>query len=350
MENSVFIIDLPRYSDDAKKPAELTGFGEDLLHFVEKQGLEQDVRDGLLNFDFKATTGMAFVHSVGGISTDADISMTGLPGLARAVRNLGLETDTLQIDYAASSIGSLNDDFLRNVHRAAQGQDMVERAKAAGKVAKATFFSPPSARTSTDMSSIRNDVRLYFPTSETVRSSTARAAGTICLTRKWYEDMPFPRACFRDYVSTRPGLLSHNKIMYARGKRLKTLPAADVAWAYVGSSNMSESAWGKLAFDKKLKAWKLNCRNWECGVLLPVKPMTGNRKPRKQYNADDSETESEDDTDADDTIDPDKMVEMDVFDAIVRPPFRMPGATYGDREPWYFNERRQPKPVEDFVV
>ena len=262
MENSVFIIDLPRMPERGKtKYEDITCFGKELMHFLEKQGLDRDVRDGVLNFDFAATTHMAFVHTVGGISWRDDAERTGFLGLSSAVRQLGLRTDDVEIDFAASSIGSLNNDQLHNIHSAARGENIIARSTATVAKPKADFFKQLATGPATKLVSVRDKVRIYFPTHETVTASIAGAAGSICISRKYYENMPFPRSCFRDYVSVRSGLLSHNKILYARGKRREGLALKDVAWVYVGSANMSESAWGKLVYDKKEKAWKLNCRN-----------------------------------------------------------------------------------------
>jgi hypothetical protein len=38
----------------------------------------------------------------------------------------------------------------------------------------------------------------------------------------------------RDCKSIRPGMLMHSKMLFVRGAR---------AWAYIGSANLSESAW-----------------------------------------------------------------------------------------------------------
>jgi hypothetical protein len=316
MENSVWLIDLPRLPNPITAD-DLTGFGKELMFFVEKQGVPQDAREGILNFDFSATKDIAFVHTVGGMLYEDEAERTGLPGLSQAVRRLDLVTSEqdLDIDFAASSMGSLKDEFLKNVHAAASGVNMIERAEAANSKANSTFFQ---AKTPTaNNHSVRDRIRLYFPTHETVTSSTAGGAGTICLSRKWFEDMSFPRRCFRDYISTRPGMLSHNKILYARGLQ-RTEAESDVkkiAWAYVGSANMSESAWGKLIYDRKEKKWKVNCKNWECGVLLPV-------------STEGAKTETED-----------GIVDMDVFKDVVEPPFMYPGLEYEDREPWYFMEK-----------
>jgi hypothetical protein len=318
MENSVWLIDLPRLPNKIAAD-DLTDFGKELMFFIEKQGVPQDAREGLLNFDFSATKDIAFVHTVGGMLYDDEAERTGLPGLSRAVRRLNLVTseEDLDIDFAASSMGSLKDEFLKNVHAAASGVNMIERAEAATSKAKSTFFQ---AKTPTaNDHSIRDRIRLYFPTHETVTSSTAGGAGTICLSRKWFEDMSFPRRCFRDYISTRSGLLSHNKILYARGLQRTEAESSDVkkiAWAYVGSANMSESAWGKLIYDRKVKKWKINCKNWECGVLLPV-------------STEGTKTEAGEDG----------IVDMEVFKDVVEPPFMYPGVEYGGRDPWYFMEK-----------
>lgn len=338
MENSVWLIDLPRLPAGAQGTGAQTQFAKQLLYFLEKQNLPQDARDGLLNFDFSATRDMAFVHTVGGMNYGDECERTGLPGLAQAVREHNLASTSLQIDFAASSMGSLNDDYLRSVHAAASGERMIERAEEATSKAKSSFFQAKGSSSTSDHS-IRDKIRLYFPTHDTVTSSRAGAAGTICLSRKWFEDMKFPRRCFRDYISTRPGLLSHNKILYARGiqnsddaeasnggssitttaQATKPTTTANykIAWAYVGSANMSESAWGKLVYDRKEKKWKINCRNWECGVLLPTNTEG---VALEEGNQD--------------------AVSMEVFKDLVEPPFLYPAPEYDDREPWYFMEQR----------
>lgn len=59
----------------------LTYFGKELIYFVEAMGLEQDVVKGVLNFDFTATEGIAFVHTMSVFHNDADSSiLQGLCG------------------------------------------------------------------------------------------------------------------------------------------------------------------------------------------------------------------------------------------------------------------------------
>ncbi|KAI6820345.1 phospholipase D/nuclease [Hortaea werneckii] len=386
MENSVFLIDLPRLPNGNKTQIkDLTHFAQELLYFVQKQGVDADVRDGLLNFDFAATERMAFVHSVGGISYRDDARRTGFLGLGNSVRHLGLQTNRLDLDFAASSIGSLNDSQLQNLYTAAKGLDVTSPSSSSQP--KPDFFQNPrttgTAKPSPSPlpSDVRKNLRVYFPTHETVTSSSAGAAGTICLNRKYFENLGFPRDCFRDYISRRRGLLSHNKLLLARGKRRIGSGDArgrvggveggggskDVAWVYVGSANCSQSAWGNLTVDRKAQkekgqggGWKMNCRNWECGVLLPVPPqnfpqMTVEKKEEegegdgievKKEDPDETDSEPESSSTPDpryplqgkgDT-DQEQLIGMEVFNGLVDLPFVFPAPEYGGREPWYFQE------------
>lgn len=304
MENSVFMVDLPRLTDGTKAQLDdLTEFGKELLFFLDKQELDEDIKSGMLNFDFTTTQRMAFVHSIGGVTAGDNAHRSGLASLSRAVRQLHLQCDDIGVDYATSSVGSLKDAQLSLLHAAACGEDVFSFTAKTASAKAASFFKQSSH---TDHS-IRDKIRIYFPTKETVQESTAGAAGSICFNRKWYEDVTFPRRCFRDYISTRPGLLSHNKIMFVR-----SAPELEktTAWAYVGSANISESAWGKLVYNKKDKSWHVNCRNWECGVLLPVD-------------------------------EPQRLTDLTGFDKVVKPPFLHPAPAYEGREPWYFQEPRE---------
>jgi len=308
MENSVFLIDLPRLSseDEFRPVSELTSFAKELMHFVDKQGLRQNVKDGLLKHDWSGTRGMAFVHTVGGPDYGLSAARTGILGLSKAVKDLGLESDKdLQIDFAASSIGSLNDDYMRTVHAAARG--------------KLNIGAKSTQLPAVPQTDIRDRMRIYFPTHDTVRASKGGEdnGGTIWLAKNWFEGAKFPRPLFRDYQSIRAGLLSHNKVLYARGKQVDTGGnERPIAWVYIGSSNMSESAWGKVTFDRSRKEPKIGCRNWECGVLLPVSSNVLDKLETPE-------------------------IPMDVFKGIVDVPFKYPGDKYRGRDPWYYTEYRR---------
>lgn len=65
LENSVFLVDLPRRADGKlgnKKG--LTPFGQELMEFLEAQELGRTIIDGILKFDFSGTGSIALVHSM----------------------------------------------------------------------------------------------------------------------------------------------------------------------------------------------------------------------------------------------------------------------------------------------
>ena len=116
----------------------------------------------------------------------------------------------------------------------------------------------------------KDHFRVYFPSRETVLRSrggidvsrlyTSRCsspprhrgglilmtnfqgAGTICFSSRNWDSPTFPsHDIFRDSENVRHGLLIHSKVMFVR--RHASAPDSPIGWAYIGSANLSESAW-----------------------------------------------------------------------------------------------------------
>ncbi|KAK2764860.1 hypothetical protein FQN54_008557 [Arachnomyces sp. PD_36] len=276
MENTVFMIDLPRKTED-DDPEDSTHFYDDLVYFLRASDVHRAVIIKMSQFNFGQTRNIGFVHTVGGSHTDASWERTGLCGLGRTVKAMGLATtQPLKIDFVTSSVGSLNDEFLRSMYLAAQGDDgLTELTLRSSKKFPATRINDPFVAVSKETGTEWKDrFRVYFPSKKTVQESRGGpgAGGTICFQSKWYDGAKFPKHVLRNCVSRRPGILMHSKMLLARSEQKLILPDGSncSAWAYVGSANLSESAWGRLVMDRTTKKPKLNCRNWECGVLLPI--------------------------------------------------------------------------------
>ncbi|KAF2185826.1 phospholipase D/nuclease [Zopfia rhizophila CBS 207.26] len=302
MENSVFLIDLPRRSDGQMGcMQDLPFFGKELHYYLEAQQIGANVCEGILKFDFAETRPFAFIHSIGGSHSDPTRERTGLPGLSNAIRKLNLDqVRSIELDYAASSLGALNHTFLRQIRKYASG-------------------NPPLKSGDIPSKSLHKDIRIYFPTHDTVAQSTGGldCGGTNTLDKRHYYASTFPKDCLRDYKSTRPGVLSHNKILLARGRR--TNEEVPFAWVYIGSANVSESAWGSVKTTSKNMLGKLNIRNWECGVLLPIpEESLRNLKLKKG-----------------------EVPPMNVFEGTLEVPFQYPGEQYGEKKPWFFVEGMQ---------
>ncbi|EHA24492.1 hypothetical protein ASPNIDRAFT_183042 [Aspergillus niger ATCC 1015] len=215
MENSVFLIDLPK-KNVLEKPT--THFYEDLVVFLKASTLHENIIAKLDNFDFSKTSKYAFVHTIGGSHTDTAWKRTGYCGLGRAVERLNLCTSIpLNIDYIASSVGAITDQFLRCMYLASQGDDgLTEFSIRYAKTFPVPRRDNPSKLLKKDTGSEWSDrFRLYFPSQNTVATSKGgpRCAGTVCFQSKWYNGENFPRHILRDCESQRKGLLMHNKVL-----------------------------------------------------------------------------------------------------------------------------------------
>lgn len=223
MENMVFLIDLPRLGENRRTTAEaMTFFGTELIYFLEAMGLERSIIDSIYHFNFTATEDLAFIHNIGGVHSGDSWRRTGYCGLGHAVEKLGLATQKrLHIDFVTSSVGSINDDFLAMLYLSAQGDSGLEEYKWRNPtVTSRKTKKPPENLEASHIqrerlrSYLRQHFRIYFPTHETVKNSTAGSAGTICFKSKWYNSPSFPGEIMRDCKSVRPGMLMHNKVRY----------------------------------------------------------------------------------------------------------------------------------------
>ena len=251
---------------------------------------------------------------------------TGLHAVRAAVRDLGLAQRAAPLDltYATSSLGSLTGAFLSGLHDACAGRapGQKEASKGGAKAGKS------SASRSQVQFAPETHLCIHFPTHDTVVGSSGGAGcgGTTTLARNAFEKKSFPRASMRDYESVRRGLLSHCKILLVRGQRAsgeEAGKARSIAWAYVGSANLSEAAWGTVL--KTKDAGGIMCRNWEAGVLLPV---VGHGA---EHDSDDACGEKG-------AGEENGLPGFDVFGSTLDIPFRVPGTPYNGRQPWFFRE------------
>ncbi|KAF5248333.1 hypothetical protein FANTH_5962 [Fusarium anthophilum] len=220
MENMVFLIDLPRLKDPATYRQ--TAFSTELGRFLSATGVGEGMVSSLANYDFSQTKHLGFVYTIPGGHQGDSLKRIGYSGLGTTVAALWLATDEpIDVDFVA--------------------------------------------------------------------------AGTICVQPKWWRSPTFPTELVRDCVNTRDGLLMHSKMIMVSqtqaGSQLQTRPqtrpeprhhnsrpaAAEpkteemsLGWVYIGSANLSESAWGRIVKDRATGQPKMSCRNWESGVVVRI--------------------------------------------------------------------------------
>jgi Tyrosyl-DNA phosphodiesterase len=220
MENTVFLIDLPR-SSVATTAEQRPQFAEDLLYFIKAQRLPDDVIRKVFEHDFSRTADLGFVHTIGGVHTGDSWKLTGHCGLGRTIAGLGLGSKSgIEVDYVTSSVGSLNEEFLRSIYLTAQGDDgLSEYTLRTSKAFPAKCMDDPKRIVRKDVGADwKQKFRIYYPSDTTVRASTGGpdSAGTICFQEKWWNGAKFPRGNMHDCVSRRTGLLMHNKVSDVR--------------------------------------------------------------------------------------------------------------------------------------
>ena len=216
MENTAFLIDLPK-SKMGTVAAKRPQFAEDLLVFIKAQGLPEDVLRRVREHDFSKTVDLGFVHTIGGVHAGASWKLTGHCGLGRTVAGLGLRSkNMIEVDYVTSSVGSLNEEFLRSMYLAAQGDDgLSEYTLRTSKSFPTTCVDDPKRIVKKDAGAEwKEKFRFHYPSDATVRASTGGpdSAGTICFQEKWWNSTKFPRNNMQDCISRRTGLLMHNKV------------------------------------------------------------------------------------------------------------------------------------------
>jgi len=268
MENAVFVVDLP-----PKKAARVVQnepqFAKEVRKQIRAMSVTEDVLRKLENFDFDATRSVGFVHSVSGsralqasstpspgrknffgasmASTkmsqgasesrilgqaqnsasivQGDAARTGLLSLQDTVHSLGLSitpTDPSyppRLDFITSSLGNLSIPFVRQLYQAACGQldPTIIGSAAATKGGKSSSSSSNDDANLDEL--IKKNLRIYFPSDETVKRSKGgpSAAGTICFQKKWWETNGLIRDILCDCVGVRDdGILMHNKVRAAR--------------------------------------------------------------------------------------------------------------------------------------
>ncbi|CAK7232139.1 hypothetical protein SBRCBS47491_008166 [Sporothrix bragantina] len=127
------------------------------------------------------------------------------------------------------------------------------------------------------------------------------------------------------------GVLPHTKLLLVRTGRSADESQEDqvkrpLGWAYVGSANMSESAWGRIVKDRGTGKTKMTCRNWECGVLVSTDEESNHNSTSSSSMGEDANM-------------------LDVFRKTLPVPIAVPGAKYisGEsgserKKPWFFLE------------
>jgi len=266
-DNHWYIHDLRKLSSRAT--SEPSSFEAGFLAHLQALGTPDVFLDSIRGMYDYSTVKVHLVTSVPGVCAGIKAEKHGLLRLRHVIQALDLklpekESDELRLEICAASIGNLSAKWLNGFNDCALGQETIGVAGEGCAVP---------------------DLRLIYPSVGDVKkahNSAQDAASNIgCHIRPWDNAPDGIKNIFHHYESKDTGRLFHQKLILAYNPRNTNAPPY---YIYVGSANLSQSAWGALEQDKKgneatcnTKLVKLN--NFECGVVVPGHLIEGLLEP-----------------------------------------------------------------------
>lgn len=267
-DNHWYIHDLPKISDGQR--AQPGHFEVDFLAHLRALQTPEDFVESIEGaYDYSGVK-VHLATSVPGSWSGVKAEQHGLLRLRKIVKSLDLDlteakvNGRLQLEVCAASIGHLNSKWLNGFYDCALGKNDLVVATPSDKVP---------------------EVKVFYPTVGDVKSADEDAqqgASNIgCHTRPWNAAPRDIKDLFHHYESKDSGRLFHQKLILAYNNRNTTAPPY---YVYLGSANLSQSAWGALEVDKKANVATCSTKmikmsNFECGAVVPGHLIQGLLEP-----------------------------------------------------------------------
>ncbi|KAK8060935.1 tyrosyl-DNA phosphodiesterase domain-containing protein [Apiospora saccharicola] len=284
-DNHWYIHDVPQRTELATRPP--AGFEGTLLTHLEALGTPAVFLDLIRgSYDYGSLKVYLVTSHPGTFAGPGKAEQYGLLRLRKVVKHLGLglgegedksENDNdekVRLDICTASVGNIAARWLTAFHQCALGRQEI------GVV-------PPEEEEEENEDELAEKMRLFYPSVDDVRTASADspdAASNIgCHLRPWDKAPQDVKRIFHHYRSQDAGRLFHQKLIMAYDPvKPETIPH----YLYIGSANLSQSAWGGLAADKKKGGNPATCdtkltgvSNFECGVVIPGRVIEGLLEP-----------------------------------------------------------------------
>ncbi|KAK8129063.1 ubiquitin interaction domain-containing protein [Apiospora sp. TS-2023a] len=270
-DNHWYIHDVPQRTELATRPP--AGFEGTLLAHLEALGTPAAFLDLVRGrYDYGGLKVYLVTSHPGTFAGPGKAEQYGLLRLRKVVKHLGLglgegdeesengnDNEKVRLDICTASVGNISARWLTTFYQCALGQQQI-----------GVVESPKDQEG--DENELAEKMRLFYPSVDDVRTAPADsqdAASNIgCHLRPW-DKAP------------------QNKLIMAYDPRRE--PVEDEIpphYIYIGSANLSQSAWGGLADDKKKGGNPATCdtkltgvSNFECGVVIPGRVIEGLLEP-----------------------------------------------------------------------
>ncbi|KAK8119694.1 ubiquitin interaction domain-containing protein [Apiospora kogelbergensis] len=239
-DNHWYLHDVPRRATRASRlPA---GFEGTLMAHMEALGTPAAFLDSVRGWYDYASVKVYLVTSHPGTFAGPKAEQHGLLRLRKIVKHLGLglgdksDDGRVRLEVCAASIGNISAQWLNAFYKCALGKQDI---------------GFPEVNEDDGGDSVP-PIKLFFPTVSDVREadtdSQEGASNIGCHLRPWATASQAVKEIFHHYRSKDAGRLFHQKLIMAYDP---SEPDEVPHYIYVGSANLSRSAWGSVTEDKK---------------------------------------------------------------------------------------------------
>ena len=265
-----YIHDLPKLSSPSRK--EPSSFEAGLLAHLLALNTPDDFVSLIRGMYDYSKVGVHLITSIPGTHSGSKAELHGLLRLRRVIKDLKLklpkkvsEGGELRLEVCTASLGKLNARWLNAFNDCALGTETIGVLDHERDVP---------------------DIKLFYPSVGDVRKaheSAQEAASNIgSHLRPWDTAPDAIKRLYHHYQSKDKGWLFHQKLILLYNVREITAPPY---YVYIGSANLSASAWGTIEKDKTKQANEATCKtkikmnNFECGVVVPGHLIEGLLEP-----------------------------------------------------------------------
>ncbi|KAF9434919.1 hypothetical protein BGZ76_007205 [Entomortierella beljakovae] len=274
--NTVYVQDFALRPTAVENPEDLGAFGSALHNYLKVMTLPEKILSVVKCVDF-STAKVLLLPSVQGSYPVNAPHTYGLAQLSKILHTKGLQNKEMELEYQTSSLGKLKLILLDELYRSSRGLPVRGRSRF-----KDEERLPP--------------IKVIFPTDSHVHGSRLGelGAGTVCHREEYWKDATYPKRVMHDFecVGNLKRSLMHSKLILAKVARptnhmepvipaqgaisaLRHQDSNCVGWFYVGSANLSESAWGTVANKKPAPncpegGLHVSMRNWELGIVYII--------------------------------------------------------------------------------
>ncbi|GAA5879346.1 hypothetical protein JCM16303_003171 [Sporobolomyces ruberrimus] len=290
IDNAFYVQDFPLLDETPKEensPFEnpsLTQFSKNFIQVVTKLGASKGFLKYFKPYDYSKSDQVRLVHSTQGKYTDgADFDKGGgLASLAKGVASMGFAPGgDWQVEGTGSSIGQYSPTWLIQFLASCSGihptSYFTRTDSRPSSKTPPTFRHEIPRRPGERLNPNSFPLKIVYPTHDEIAGSYlgVQGGGTIFCKKSdkngWFSKS-FPQELFWKGESKRDRVAAHTKMLLATHvvRTPSSTPPIYEGYVYVGSHNLTPSAWGSLQHPKYGEP-QLAINNHELGVLVPIR-------------------------------------------------------------------------------